>query len=91
MEVSYNGGTPKSFMLDWDFPFWTIQLRGYPHDSGNPHINHLRQDQAPKPVWWPSGGAGAVHCRAQTMVEESYSCDRDEDMGLVLKNTYANM
>jgi len=24
-----------------------------------------RQDQAPKPVWWPSGGAGVVYCRTQ--------------------------
>ena len=37
MEVSWNRGTPKSSILDWDFPLITIQLWGYPHDYGGFH------------------------------------------------------
>ena len=36
------GVTLKSSILDWDFPLQTIQLLGYPHGHGDPHIilNH---------------------------------------------------
>ena len=31
IKVSWNEGTPKSSIKQWDFPLWTIQLLGYPH------------------------------------------------------------
>ena len=36
MEVSQNGCTPKSSILDWDVPLQTIQLLEIPY--GNPHM-----------------------------------------------------
>ena len=44
MGVSINRGTPKSSILFSDFPLQSMQLLGYPHDYGNPHIFPVRFD-----------------------------------------------
>ena len=41
MVVSWNRGTPKSSILDWDFPWNNPTIFGYPHDYGNPHIVYI--------------------------------------------------
>ena len=38
MEVSWNGGTPNSSSLDWDFPWKIIQPLGSPHWWNPPYI-----------------------------------------------------
>ena len=57
LEVSWNGGIPKSSI--WDFPLQTIQLLGYPHDEQPPVLllgpivtpAHLRNTHGTHDLW----------------------------------------
>ena len=49
--LQWNRGTPKSSICRWDFPVWTIQLLGYPHDYGTPPFMDVWECPQLQKIW----------------------------------------